>query len=1556
MPDPGEIIRGIRRYKWAAGQKKGIPRLPKFVVAGFGKTRKTRETLARRYRTRIAELSGPEAAKDFDDVDLLRMAYGQVWGAGDDANGIGRVANVLRGSTSKFWNAFHAVFSVAQLAGRPVAWAFRVLLEEQVRADLMGLPSLFRNPVGYLDASFDAHIARSLPKWMKRDAEALDLAITDMLSGSADDIERAVRDRMGDKAANQILTKLNVADFAELNKDGLRKARTMIAQDLWRGLAQRSDLAGRVIGSRGNWARRAFNRTRYHEGTQRVNRLAKRGLTSKFDFAKDGEGIIGRSLASEFIKEAESAVQRMVWEPGMKPAMVRAYGYGLGRRLKHDMSDPIVMRFGMVRAAQAGVDGRVPIGAAAEDLAVSASWLKIRDGMADSYRFEKGIEPANELALTRWYLDEIVDPYIESTFGWMWRNPDGTVNPVEKARVAALLSEGNAAKIRINDIEFTVDKSQAYTTFTRNMQDIAEEAYRMDRGLGPVMPAKFAAHFDPQYALPVTGVRHIRRMADKLMHIFGEQASQRLNRQPAFIKAHGQWFNRFKNLGLDDDAARAMANEKATEIVNYVFYNTKNQTRFLRQMNKISPFFTAWWEVMQTWAYKIPTQNVAGLGHIALARKVDRFMKGLVKTGIVEQGEPGVGGERQWFLNLREPTGEELNTFGAALSQVGQRIVRAPVTVLEHAANLGRQAVMPLSFKEGKIRYDFSEYKPIDLSDWGKDEYSIAIGSPINPLTHGVMGVNQLFFGFNPIIQAAYTKFKGALPFASDEERVQFAAGTTIADIVDRMPENVEWPDLLHANRQELKQAFDPETFARLLDGSIQLNDLLAALPEDTFLTVPKSSIWEVMADNFFQPFGEITLDAPGGIQAITPSALTYIWRGLGVYPGDQALGVEGLLTAPYDTPQGRIQIGSELAGAIAHIFATEGIAQQVNPKLARIAEIEDNLAGDLAFDPSMLTPGSDATTEYHDLTREVRQIEERVLQRAHNIAGGNLILRGFMGWFGAGTPRLAWEEQRITQDFWQSKEFAENMKERGFDMASETFTGSVPRSFEEITRLYSLVDQWLTDDTGSQAKAWLKETYPGMLPFIQGKTAWGPAGPPKEIDAFDEYFDQIREGARQPYPTTVQYQKQLRLDAVASFELDVGKLAGSMDPLDQAVWAQTTGYEAFSDLNDNLGHVYQGLEWLDEPGNGGSGEYAAWLGRNTDDTLSLLDKAREEARFIRSAIDDIEAAIDLAGMSERDEQRFLGMLKSIGGGIQDFISLYDERTTDERFDQPRDKLIIDHYAKQRELLYNERTRLYDLLSGAETRNQRKLVFEKVRQLENEYYRTPQEITWGDRSLPVWNDFDRRWYALQPEEKMNSYLRWLGGRPEWRNQFELTKLVEAAPQIAPYIPTTDAQFAIYDRYADLKQQVYDFGNRLGPDGRKQMTDTEMDLAVDELEKQFEVEMRRSGREKELIYHEAWPIERLLIAGMLPQSLVAVQQYVTGIKQELAAADKGPTSEMGETLFLGLKNYLETTLYKQRPDVKEAILILGEQMFNEGLLSEIYAKLFWAGFGFAPALE
>jgi hypothetical protein len=59
---------------------------------------------------------------------------------------------------------------------------------------------------------------------------------------------------------------------------------------------------------------------------------------------------------------------------------------------------------------------------------------------------------------------------------------------------------------------------------------------------------------------------------------------------------------------------------------------------------------------------------------------------------------------------------------------------------------------------------------------------------------------------------------------------------------------------------------------------------------------------------------------------------------------------------------------------------------------------------------------------------------------------------------------------------------------------------------------------------------------------------------------------------------------------------------------------------------------------------------------------------------------------------------------------------------------------------------------------------------------------------------------------------------------------------------------------------------------------------------------------------------------------------------------LRAAEKSPTSNLGEEAFLLFKAWLTTTYFDQHPGAEEDLAELGRAMFDEGLQSAQLARL------------
>ncbi len=1542
MPDVHEVISGLRRYRHAKSKW-----FPTFTGGVLTRTNKKRRALAATYKQQITNRSGVKAAAAYTDDEYLAMAYGTVVEpTAGSANGIGVAHKLLVNAPRRFWQGFAGLFAVAQLAGRPMAWAFRVLMEEQVRSDLMGLPSAVKQPWRWLDDSYTAHMGRMAPKWrgaIEDDANQLIATVR----GSGAQIEARMNEISPSLVAEYKELK-NVTDFKDLSADDVRALRNWMRKKLIDEVSAGSKLGGKVVGARGSWAHRGLMKYRYSRQKTASARFQKAGMSRMFDWEQDAAGIAGRSLASEFVKESEAAVHRYDWLPNMTGAQAQQYGRALARRIYTDLEDPFVVKFGLPRAA---LQGDIPDELAGAALARHPQWQVMREGVAEMAD-TAGLRFGNDQDLADWYLVNVLDEYIDANFSWMWRDNMGNVNEGAKVRIAGGLASRQEVAFQIGDADFTFQKKKnSYKQFIETFGQAAEAG----RQFGHDMPRTLAVHFDPRYGVPgdESFLDGARKVADWTLRTFGESATQKLNRQPAYVAAHRQWFKHFKRIGLDDDAARIMADEKAAESVNYIFYNTKAQTRFLRDMNNVIPFFTAWWEVAQTWAYKIPMQNVTGVGHVHLLRKVDRFMKGLVKAGLVEQGEPDEFGNRQWFLNLKQTDGGELNAFGAALSQAGHSMMRSPVEIIEWMGNFGKMMIDPLKIEDGNVSWSFDRYEPLDLSEWGKDGFKLAIGSPVNPLDHGLFAVNQLFAGTNPLITQAYSYMKGNFFQASDEEVVNVPAGTKLADLIAQTPSNVDWQDIVEYNGEALEEAFGTDTYEDLLDGTVQLDTVIAQIPEDMQLVIPRSSMWENLAEEFINPFGEEPNFGRGILNSISPSALQYVYRGLGILDGDLG-GLDGFLQTLTDSPQSQMQITGEVLSSIAYLESTEGVITKRQKIANELFEIQNTT------DPEALDPDSDDAKRFRQLMTELEDWDAEIVRRANNMAGGNLILRGLLGWTTPGTPQMYWDEQAITSEFWGSRRFAEQLQETGRADLTDSFDGVRVTKFEDLERIAELTNAWLTDETGTLAKAWVLDNYPSLLAFTQGRTYWGPAGPPKEFDTIDDYFEAVRNGDRLPYDPEVFIQKIGRLGIVADFESDIIRNTGTNDPIAQAQFLLSPeGYAWYSDRKEELGAQYDAMDWTDREVL--SNVYGDYVNRNSTDELTLLEAARDEHRKVQDAVDYILNELDIdKSFSEDERRRFAGQLNSLTRGVGDLIESYREKFDEDPFDQPRDQIIIAYFDYLNETLYKPKAALYDELVTADGREARSMIFEEIRDLENDHYNKAHTFQWGEESFQLTDSFTRSWALKTDEEKMNSYLRWLSGLPEWMNQFEMERLLENSPTLEQFIPSTEADFEIYREATELKRQVYEQGSTLDERGEPLWSEYEMRKFTGQIDDGLEQWLIDNGRSGEVLYMRAWPIERLVLAQMLPQNLNEVQRYVTGIHQELDAMDdgegKGPTSEAGRAMFLQLKNYLESDLYIRRPDIMDSMRRLGEIMYDETDLTRVYPKLWYGAFGFTESLE
>ncbi|KKL99310.1 hypothetical protein LCGC14_1815700, partial [marine sediment metagenome] len=174
MPNAKELIKTVRRFKG----KGSTPLHRRGFLQG---TKDRRKAIVTRLKANMTA-RGLDTTRLTDDewlavgyADVLTQITGRT-----RADAFGAVNKMASMAYTPF-RMLHNVFTIGQLAFRPLAWSGRILMEETIRADLVGLPSLWKNPYQYIFGIMDSTAIYRLSKDAAGQGRAMDALVESKL-------------------------------------------------------------------------------------------------------------------------------------------------------------------------------------------------------------------------------------------------------------------------------------------------------------------------------------------------------------------------------------------------------------------------------------------------------------------------------------------------------------------------------------------------------------------------------------------------------------------------------------------------------------------------------------------------------------------------------------------------------------------------------------------------------------------------------------------------------------------------------------------------------------------------------------------------------------------------------------------------------------------------------------------------------------------------------------------------------------------------------------------------------------------------------------------------------------------------------------------------------------------------------------------------------------------------------------------------------------------------------------------------------------------------------
>jgi len=1501
LPNALEMQRAMRRYRFGAKH----PRL----IRGLGTTNQNRMTLAEQVKNQIRRTQGPKVAEALTDDTALAIAYADVIGT-DRISGLGLVGRMAR-TAGKGYGMFHSIFTVSQLALRPFAWATRVNLEEHTRGWMMGLPTLFQNPSLYLTTMWDSRYFVRRPKMYQRQVEALNGFLKDVFARGRSTQEIVADVNMFLPGFADKVTAKGITDPASL--------RSFASSQLHRAMTGGVDELN--VGSRLNMARRTIWRS------QRIERMNKRlldvyGIPEDADLLEDVPEMLNKWNVLTFADELASSVHTLNWQSNLRPRDIPAYAR-IWLKKTHQIVNDYAGKFTLGRMVEAA-NGVVSEFTAANFIRTSY-WQDVRSNIAKIARY-RGLDNPTEEALAIFYLDTIMrDEYIVSHFQGLWGD-----NMVERQRIIEELYAGETLSAAVGEKSFIVPlRDHQYAGGKTPASALFDELYTAQNFNFPELNGVFSA----MYADEAEPKNFWRRMTDNTLQVFGENVSQTFHRRPSYMSERRRWKTVLDGLGWSAADSAHYANQRAYEFVNYTFFNNQHVGSTVHRMNRAVPFFSAWAEVLGTWTWKIPSANFAPIGYANMVHKIDRFMQGLVKLGLVEKAEGG-----QWYLNLDD---DPISTMplGNALSASGKSMLEAPMTLVEQAINIGRWAI-----SESGIDEDFAGRA--NLSDWYRDGYALAIGSPIHLNSHGIMGVNQFQIGLSPPLNYASQIILKKAPFIGDTQLIE---GANLAHIYARLPADVSSAQFLSMNERTLVAAWGQDAYNLIVSGALGPDpDLMAYRTEGLFLQVPDSGWLEGFIDDQFYPFGKV--ETPVGIiREIVPASISFMLRGgLGLFVDDMQ-DLEGLLSI-VTGPVEQYQIDAEVNRQILSLEAEEGLITQAAVLSGRInAIVEISGATSIEGYLAKALPGSPESIEMSKLQMDLNLLNDEIMKRATDAALSTLLVRGFMGFFGPASPRMIEDEARATAAWYASKDAAEDALVRGSVNFSELVGQTKVTSYEEIQRVMGLMQQWYEDPTGNQTKAWFLGNYPSLMAFTQGITFYGPGGVPAAQRDLDLFFADLAAGLRMPFPPDVLMQKVARAAIAGGREGAIIQLTGSNDPYVQAEWILSNPTEA-SEWRNTWRMKLKALDMWDDELNGSA--YQEWQQRNETDNATVYAELEEQVYIMEDIADDILALAEISSLSEEDQEQYRQLTgRLIGEYRNQFEELRAQLVGGSSYLPVREQIVSEYYLSIVEPYYAARQEIFDTLPDLETNTARASAWENLRELENQHFLSLHSVTYEGQTITVPSVLEHNWAMMEENEQDDRVVQWIAKPTGWLSLFAISKMVEQSPALTSYLPGTASAQQVYVEAQTLRNQAIEAARR-DPDT---ISKYERDQFIAKIDEWLHSQLRVQGRHDELVWLDAWPIERLVISGQLPESLMEIASWYKGIKENLAAREEpvGPGSGAGRYQFNALAIYLEETYYAANPQAQIDIDLLGETMFGTPNRYETYKRLYG---GFSGELD
>jgi len=1468
IPDPKKLMHALRRYKMA---KSNVPTWNGGIFRG---TRDNRIAIGNKIKGKLGA-----GADNISPEELAAMAYASV----GDVMGYGPgVAAKLGESVHSMWRFLVTSFSVAQLAFRPIPWFTRVYLDESFRGSMAELPSIFSNPARYLSGIWDG---RAASRANARKAHMLGIADNVMLELKPMTTTGQLFTR-GQEIIPNLAEVISKEYGVEAVVDGALtpgRLRAMIS-DIVEQSVLKNDFSEVNIGVSA-YRRRGWQHSINVTAELGVD-ITKRG--TDFSWADDVSEIANAAWAQAAgLNTMNVPVQ---FFPGQNTERgVKLAAIGAQNNIQLIAKDPFGRAALIMMSRKALGQSTTGLGS---KVSLSAGWQKMRPWITQ-WADELGYIGLSDAQLAERYLDEIVGVYARNLLEPLLPDDIG-----DQARIMQDIANGSLVEMHGMTFNFR-NNSAGLGSMEALLYDLDARGIDLPPQWMHVAPSRFMD--EPE----VNFIGRAKKWPGNVIRFMGDEMSQKLNRRGAYLTAMRREKGTRMALGMSEEAATGVARMKAADIVNNVYYNMESVTPFLRSMNQVSPFFTATWEIAQTWAYKIPMlQGGMGIGHARMIRKIDRTIGALNELGLIEYDESG--GARL-VLDLDANTG---NFVGDELSKRAATLLRQPLLAASHLINLGHAL--------------FSS-EELALDEMVPTKYSIAASTPIDFENYGAGSAMDNSLSLHPMGQWATSQIRAKLPFAAD---ITYNPG--VGSLLETSQKyDVDPGRLIAYNSDLLRTHLGAAKYNDLRFGDLELSEVDVTGLD---LKMPNTSLFSTWISDTFFPFGDIDNFSEVAM-GFTPQWVKYAWRAAGLWQGGEEL--EGFLGFDQSAVN-EAAMNGQILSAFRHLEATEGL-------LTRRRELRDEFTemaqpyletGNLVWsdDGNNILWKGEKPAEARDIEiafGNLMDYQETMLERAIFLGGSTTMLRAILAAILPGTPQLFFEEEKHLDSYYEAYDRA------AFGRGD---TDSIPVARRSnMKEVIALVNEWIVDPSGRSTARLFLENHPSLAPFLTGKTYWTENGQPPLETTLTTYFQDIEDNLRKPVPVDVWLHRQ-DISAVET-ERDVRFIERyGRDPY-QAVANALNDPEGYVELQEEYNTKRDILDWEDEM-NGSP--YAQHQGRDAADNFDVIAEQLREYSEMTVALNDVIDLVEASpNMSPGQIKELASQLKGLRQGISDIREELETSQTDLDWMSPHRQLYFRYFDEVYGPYLDAMGEFYDELEAAFTSEARDLIWNKVAQATDQWNDRIYVFTERpDVVLPAPPEY--QWQNKAPLYKEHTIAQGIIGRIEWLDLAKVERIIAVNPQLTKYLPSTPMQRAVIDDFNSIYEELdQEYDNGTGSMTHKAYSGVKKLIG-----EAMQMSFIENGWTNMALWNTLWPVQKLDIAGQIPESF---KKY--GIVDMVAMIQMQAVSEGHKSV--GEDNPARSALTRQigvwmetDPQFMQDVLDLGFTLYDTRMLDKLIPIMFF----------